>query len=82
MLLIQNWFEIFNKSRTSMKSCKLDKNRINYVSGLYIVYYNYNNLHCVKVSYCIAIFEVQLWHKSLTGKILTNGARMKFYVTN
>ena len=54
MLLIQNWFEIFNKSKTSMKSCKLDKNRINYVSGLYIVYYNYNNLHCVKVSYCIA----------------------------
>ena len=44
-VLIQNWFEIFNKSRTHMISCKLDKSKSGYVRGMYC---------CIKVS-CIIL---------------------------
>ena len=34
--MIQNWFEILNKSGKNMNSCKLDKNKTTYVSGKYV----------------------------------------------
>ena len=34
VILIQNWFEIFNKSRTHMTSCKLDKSKSTLVRGM------------------------------------------------
>lgn len=33
-LIQNNWFEIFNKSGKNMNSCKLDKSKTTYVSGI------------------------------------------------